>query len=103
MKFIVLSNSDKVVMVSDEDYYLVSRYTWRLKKSSRCSYVCTSIRTGKSVQTIRMHRMIMSPADWQDIHHIDQNPLNNLRENLECIDRHAHGGTTRFMNKGAKL
>lgn len=91
MKTIPLSNSDQVALVSDEDYELVSRYTWRLKKSAYTTYVCTSIRCGDDVRTVRLHRLIMNPKERDDVHHEDTNPLNNQRENLECVDHNIHG------------
>lgn len=99
MKTIPLSNSNQTAIVSDEDYDLVNRYTWRLKKSAYSQYVCTSIREGQDVRTVRLHRFIMNPQERQDVHHEDSNSLHNWRENLKCIDHDFHGYVTRCKNK----
>lgn len=99
MKTIKLSNSESVAIVFDCDYDLVSRYTWRLKKSANKSYVCTTIRENGGFRTVRLHRLIMNPTERQDVHHVDRNILNNQRNNLECIDHGFHGYVTRCENK----
>lgn len=99
MKTIKLSNSELIAMVSNCDYDSVSQYAWRLKKSAHSQYVCTSIRDGQDVRTVRLHRLIMNPTEREDVHHVDHNRLNNQRDNLETIAHDYHGYVTRCENK----
>lgn len=32
-----------------------------------------------------LHRIIAEPQEWQEVHHIDHNPMNNIPTNLECL------------------
>jgi|SRR6185369_1119073 len=95
MKVIVI-NSPKYgrheVMVDDEDYELVSGYTWTLScYKSRYSgevtikYASTQIGGRKNTKKFRMHRLIMGFPS-QSIDHKDMNGLNNTRQNLRIVN-----------------
>lgn len=62
------------VMVSDQDYELVSQYKWYLSVGYAAAHI-----GGKLV---KMHRFIMGAKEGQMIDHIDRNKLNNTRDNL---------------------
>lgn len=88
---IPLSNSDKISVVSEEDYQKVSEHTWRWKSTKGGKhYVATSIREGKKVRTVYLHRFIMSPEKDEDVDHKDSDVLNNTRENLRCRNYYEH-------------
>ena len=101
MTEIKLSNSDRVAIVDDALAPLLNTFRWRIKKSAFNTYVCTSIRQGDKVWTVRMHRYIYDyvfgpiPAK-HDIHHIDHDTFNNSIDNLEPIDKKRHGRETRL-------
>ena len=87
-----LSNSSKKALIDEDDYLLVSAYTWRLKQSAYTSYVCASRWTNGTCHTIRLHRLVMNAVPGKDVHHINQNPLDCRKTNLQECDIHAHRG-----------
>jgi len=94
MKMIALSNSDGVAWVSDEDTDL-DCFSWYLKKSDHKWYVATSIRQGKKVKTLRLHRLVAARMGLCvragiNVHHHDGNPMNNTRGNLNALGHIAH-------------
>lgn len=48
-------------------------------------YVFAKLRTIKPVKTISMHRVIMGDPQGMDVHHVDNDGLNNRLSNLEVI------------------
>lgn len=76
----------KVALVSDEDHYRVASLSWsdrgggyiraRFKKSA-----------GGDGSSVYLHRFIMNAPIGMDVDHIDGNPLNNTRENLQILSR----------------
>lgn len=96
-----LTNSNKITLVDESDRDLVEGYTWRLKDShAQGEYAATSIRSGRQVKTIYLHRLIgeriygaMLSKDLQ-VHHT-KNHLDNRRCYLEIIDSKQHGKITR--------
>jgi hypothetical protein len=87
-----LSNTDQVTLIDEEDYLLISKYTWRLKKSAYVSYVCATKAEGDKRITLRLHRIIMNPQSNEDVHHINEDPLDNRKSNLECLPKDQHRG-----------
>lgn len=91
---IPLSNSSLKSVIDEEDYLLISAFRWRIQKDLRTStqYVITSKRDGRRVSTIRLHRLVMNAQAGMDVHHIDYDPLNNRKENLQEIPAELHRG-----------
>lgn len=75
MKIILASNTDEEILVSDEDFELLKRFTWYI---SAHGYATTSFHSKK----MSMHRFILDDKTRRPIDHIDGNKLNNQRENL---------------------
>lgn len=81
---------DDEVMVSLEDAELVGRYEWKIQqrtnseKKKVISRITIPARKGKPKRTrvIAMHRMITGAPDGIRVAHIDDDGLNNCRENL---------------------
>lgn len=91
MRRVLLTNSDKMAIVSDEDYENVIQYRWFLKNNGKGTYyVARSVRRKSKVTTIHLHRFIMCPDDGYDVHHKNGNPLNCSRPNLECLEHKYH-------------
>lgn len=75
-----LTNTDKKAIIDEKNRARVMKYKWQLKQSSPgVFYVATSI--GR--KTVYLHRFIIQAQLGMDVHHKDENPLNNLEENLE--------------------
>ncbi len=82
MKTIPLHNGE-VALVDDEDYELVSSYTWRVH--GRDGYAQTNVPStvrGKKQDTLFMHRIIAKPPKGMEVDHINGNKLDNRRANL---------------------
>lgn len=67
----------KVALVDDEDFELVSQYTWFADKKGTNLYYAYN-----SVNSMYMHRLIMKTTDDLIVDHIDHNGLNNQKSNL---------------------
>lgn len=70
-------------LVDPETYVWAIHYHWRLIKSSHVVYVARRYILAGKTYTIRLHVEIMHPRPGYEVHHIDRNPLNCLRSNLE--------------------
>lgn len=68
----LISPQDLEKLVNDE-------YTWIYKKGYRQPQVIANTINGK----IKMQDIIMSPGEDERVHHINLNPLDNRRKNLE--------------------
>ena len=97
MVAVSLTNSNRVTYVSREDFPEVSQYKWRIKQSHTGEYACTSIRNGRTVRTVRLHRLIAQRilGDFllptgMDVHHWDRDTMNNVRDNLSILEHSEH-------------
>lgn len=81
---------DDEVMVSPDDFEMVSRYEWKVQKRPKSEKVKVISRVAipaangrpKRTRVIAMHRMITGCPDGIRVAHIDDDGLNNCRENL---------------------
>lgn len=69
---------DKVMLVSEEDYEWVSQYKWYVTKNG----YATTFQDGK-IQTL--HRLICNTPKGMVTDHINNNRLDNRRENLRIV------------------
>lgn len=74
--------------LQDEDYERLNEYEWKLNKSG----YAYRMQDGKRIY---MHREVMADElEWRsgawEVHHLDQNKLNNQRYNLHVCDKTAH-------------
>lgn len=76
MREIQLANGRGVALVDDEDFPLVSQYTWHWRNGYAAANI---IRDGKRTR-ISMHKLILPGVPLID--HRDHNRLNNTRWNL---------------------
>ena len=82
MKQLKLTNANKVAIVDDADYAVLTQYNWYLKKSGYCWYVVRGVRNEDKISTIRLSRYLLKPADNLEVHHKNHNTLDNQRHNL---------------------
>jgi len=71
-----------VALVDDEDFYELSKYTWRASSDYRTYYALRSVREYKKIKNLSMHRQIMDFPENMLIDHINHNGLDNRKENL---------------------
>jgi predicted CopG family antitoxin len=82
MKTIPLTNSDKVVMVDDEDYEELVKYKWSLNKSSNNESVLRYFTKDKIELCVRMVSLIFPPSKGKRVNCIDGNTINLQKSNL---------------------
>ena len=76
----ILLPQNKVAIIDDEDYELVSQYKWYPRKSGRNFYAGTNI-------PLRLHTLIMGKKQGFEIDHINHDGLDNRRCNLRHVTR----------------
>jgi hypothetical protein len=95
MKTIKLTNSEAVVLVSDEDFERVNQHKWFLKRAKGQAgyyYAARSYRDNGKVKTMWLHRFLTDAKSGEDVHHKDRDKLNCQRDNMQCTDPATHGG-----------
>lgn len=82
MKYIQLSNSDKKIIVDDEDYPVLSRLSWH---TSDIDSVYHCLNFGKLGTSINMHYLLLPKIKSNDFRlvHLNGNNLDYRKENLE--------------------
>jgi hypothetical protein len=74
-----------VALVDDEDFDMLSKYSWNIHPHGYTFYARTSVSCGVGLnrqKTIRMHRLILGCSAEVKVDHRDGNGLNNTRKNL---------------------
>jgi hypothetical protein len=74
----------KTCYIDEEDYHLVNKYKWSLQKVSHLFYVIRREYINKKLIITFLHNQILNiiPNNQYEIDHIDNNGLNNQRNNL---------------------
>lgn len=86
-----LSNSPWMFVIDRKNADRVLKYTWRLKKSRNGSYyIAASTTVNGKHTTIYLHRYLLNAPPGFDVHHKDENRLNNQEDNLELIESIEH-------------
>ena len=91
-----------VALVDDEDWELVSQYSWSVDKSGkrRTQYAQTAFKVKiegrmlKVTKKISLHRFLMNPPDGMEIDHINGDGLDNRRANLRLATREENARNT---------
>jgi hypothetical protein len=90
MKYISIENSDKPLIVDDEDFEIVKGYKWHLHKNY--------IRFTKKPQ-LAIHRLIMGAKKGQSIDHINGDFFDNRRCNLRFATKQQNNWNKRINPK----
>lgn len=77
-------------IVDPEDFELVSRYRWRLRRSSCCFYAFHRYFIDGKPKELSMHRLIMHTPPGYHCHHINHKTLDNRRSNLRNLTPDQH-------------
>ena len=113
---IILTRKGEKIKVSDEDFDMLSQYTWYIDRSAGKGngYAHTNIyipdgngdfvrnaKGHKKQQRLKMHRFIcgLEKGDGKEVDHIDRDTLNNQRNNLRVIEKCS---TINRLNRGAR-
>lgn len=88
-RLIPLSNGHQAI-IDTSDFEAISKFKWFAKKPIMDRdevYAARSVRDGKKVKTILMHRFIMNCPAGKEVDHKDTDRLNCRRSNLEIVTR----------------
>lgn len=84
-------NNGYTALVDDEDFAYLSQFKWYAHRHHRTSLIYAvrnAPREGKSVRrTILMHREVLQPRPGHETDHINNNGLDNRRDNLRYATR----------------
>lgn len=69
-------------IIDIEDYAILSKYHWSLRKSHSCWYAIRKETVRGCKRTVFMHRQIMNAPPDLVVHHQSANTLDNRRSNL---------------------
>lgn len=78
---------NKYALVDDDDFPMLSKYSWNAHKYGEKYYAETNIRVAPgrkngSFRNLKMHRLIMNAKPGQIVDHINHDTLNNKKNNL---------------------
>lgn len=76
-------NGKAIISNCDIDHCVNNNYTWVLYKkgSEKMAVIANTENEGR----VHLDKLIMNPADDENVHHINLNPLDNRRCNLEVF------------------
>jgi hypothetical protein len=75
----------KVALVDDEDYERLNSFKWCAQKSRNTYYAIRSVKNNGKNHTIRMHLMLIDVPKDMNTDHINNNGLDNRKENLRVV------------------
>lgn len=97
-----LSISGKMVLIDDEDWPVVSKYNWVIKKDKKSFYVTTSVWINNKKHKLYLHRLLMGMKQ-SHTDHINRNPLDNRKINLRpCVNMQNCFNRKRYNKYGFK-
>lgn len=97
MKEIELTKGMKT-LVDDEDYDMLSKYSWQASQAGKYYYAKRSTTINKKTVGFKMHRVLMGNPKGMCVDHIDGNTLNNQKSNLRICTT-----TENKKNRRAKI
>lgn len=90
---------EKVALVDDEDFELLSRYKWYCQGMPGGDKAARHPLGNNKRSTILMHRVIMGAPDNVFVDHINHNTLDNRRSNLRiCTNSENQHNRVRSIN-----
>ncbi len=106
MKEIKLTQA-KVALVDDEDYERLSVFNWHCENGRKTMYAKKNTWCSGKAGTMFMHREVLGlkKGDGKIVDHIDQNGLNNQRNNLRIVEHSLNlrnSGLTKRSTSGFK-
>jgi len=86
----ILLSSGRHTLIDSEDFSRVCKHKWRDAKGS----VITTIKENNKYKTVSLHRFILNYNGKKFIDHINNNPLDNRKENLRIATISENGGNS---------
>jgi len=87
MKTLLTYTGSLLVLLDDEDYLTWNQFLW----GRHHGYACADFRNpGKKPKRLYMHRLIMNPGPWEQVHHKNRCRRDNRKENLEVLSVEEH-------------
>lgn len=74
------------ILIDEEDYPIVSRFSWHIKPNRNTFYALTNVRIGGRQTQVSMHRLIMGLPS-SEIDHKNRNGLDNRKSNLRACTK----------------
>lgn len=84
----------KNALVDDEDFEMLSKFRWfTFPRQYGTSYVLMKIPKSADMGKgqVAMHRLIMTPEEWEEVDHIDGDGFNNQKSNLRIVTHRQNG------------
>lgn len=75
-------NSKALINIEDLNHVITNEYTWVNYKVNGENCVIANTPNGR----VHLDRVLMNPDENKTVHHINLNPLDNRRHNLELTD-----------------
>lgn len=88
-------------IVDQENWVYLSNWKWHLRHSGTCWYVCRKKMISGKETIIKIHRQITHCPDNFEVHHVNGDPLDNRKVNLEIVDPTEHRHFKDFYRKGS--
>lgn len=87
------------IMVDEEDFAILNRFTWAVRKSGKNKYASTNIKIGDKKTGIQMHKLIMGLSE-RHVDHANGNGLDNRKANLRFCTQSQNMHNTRLTTNG---
>lgn len=106
MKYIKINNfqypygiENISILVDDEDFEKLNKYNWFLQKNKNTWYARRNIIINRAKKHLFMHREILNAPKNKDVDHINNNGLDNRKENLRLCSRSENLAKKRWFGK----
>jgi len=83
-------NNGRYAIVDPDWFDVLNAFTWYAKKSFSCWYAVRKETLNGSCYLVRMHRVVADTPPGLVCHHINRNPLDNRRLNLQNMSQFEH-------------
>lgn len=93
----------KVALVDDEDYEKLNYFSWSLISSPGKLYARRVIKVNNEQKAILMHREIMNAPKHMQVDHVNNDGLDNRKENLRLATNQQNKFNQKAAHKNNKL
>ena len=89
-----------IALVDDEDYDLLSDYSWYAFIRKHTVYARTHVYKDGLRKNMSMHRMILNPPDGMEVDHLNHNGIDNRRQNISVVTRSENAYNRNYYGRG---